>query len=132
MNKNFFKRMMVVGGVLGAMTSSIVATPVFAATTNVVQEINTATRDSFKIVEHRDVDGAENYSGYEIIQTTRGNRITYTLIAEEGTTLGNLENSAGIIDSVTILEDGRTAYEFHYTLFGYEAQRVININVSAK
>lgn len=97
----------------------------------VVQKITTAGKDTFEIVENRYEEGRE-YSSYELNQSTRNGIITFKIIADNGTTLGDLENSANIIDSTRELEDGRIEYTFHYTLFDYEPTRIININVTVK
>ena len=114
--------------------SELVETFTAIPSTKVLYSVNTPTQDKFIIQENRlSKDENQKVSGYELYHRidNKNNRIDFKLIADKGTTLGKLENSLGIYQAKK-LEDGRTEYTFHYSLFGYEKVRIININVSDK
>lgn len=95
-----------------------------------VETITTEKEDTFIIREKR-TGMSSNYSGYTLTHEREGNVITFKLVTEEGTTLGDLENSKGIIDSTIDLGNGRKQYTFHYTILNYKPVRIINLNVIA-
>lgn len=101
------------------------------SSSEVLYTVNTPTNDTFMIKENRNGNGPD-FTGFElfhrIIRSQK--RIEFTLIADKGTTLGALENSEGIYNSEK-LEDGRIKYTFHYSLFSYKPQRIINVNVTS-
>ncbi len=103
-----------------------------SVSSQVLYTINTPTQDTFMVKENRLGQGTE-FTEFELYHRINSGkkRIDFTLIADEGTTLGTLENSASVYSSEK-LEDGRTKYTFFYSLFSYKPQRVININVTSK
>lgn len=122
---------MTIGQMAGNVFADSASTvEVVDVTSKVISEITTEYADSFLIKENRIGKSESNtYSGYTLNQNIKNNRISFTLIAEKGTTLGNLENSQNIYTKKD-LGDGRTQYDFYYTLFNFNPQRVININVT--
>lgn len=141
------KKMLSILGLSAVMVSSV-SIPTFAETTTNpavivnedkfvesrdLYEIKTIQKDSFIVRENR-FGESDNYSKYTIdakLDKAYGRpAMFFTVITEEGSSLGKLENSQNIIDSKEDLGNGRTKYTFHNTLFGYKPTRIVNINVT--